>query len=283
MTSCIRRMTHPILELLASNSRYRRYLSNYFSRKERWHKLAARFNEMFPDLSIQGRSDWEIAALIEIAEWTIKMDVQVIYDVGANEGVWSLGFANARRGMEVHSFEPISETYRKLVGRMANCPSVTTHNLAFGRSRSTMRMYLDEFDPASSILKMTNRHLVEYPQTGVSQEVEVVVESMDEYVRKNHLPTPDLVKIDVQGYEDEVIAGGKRVLSDARYVWIELNLVPLYESGSIFHSTYSALSDLGFRLHDITYLDRSAIDRSLLQLDAIFMNSRPSLGDENSH
>jgi len=105
---------------------------------------------------------------------------------------------------------------------------------------------------------------------------------MDEYVGKMQLPMPDLVKIDVQGYEDEVIAGGKETIRQARYVWVELSLVRLHEGGSTFHTTYTALRDLGYDLFDITYLDRSAKDGSLLQMDALFVNSGGISVDEDT-
>jgi hypothetical protein len=113
----------------------------------------------------------------------------------------------------------------------------------------------------------------EFPQTGRQHLVGVRMAAMDDYVREMQLAMPDLIKIDVQGCEDEVIAGGNDTIRQARYVWIELSLVPLYENSSTFHTTYTSLRSLGYELADITYLERSTKDQALLQVDALFINS----------
>jgi FkbM family methyltransferase len=229
---------------------------------------------MFPHLPIEGRSEWEIDAFINIAKITQKIGALIVYDLGANEGVWSLAFAEANANVHVHAFEPLPDVYTTLTKRVETHSRITTHNIGFGSTKGTVQMYQDKFSPASSLLKMTNRSLEEYPQTGEQHLVQVRIEKMDEYVATMQLPIPDLIKIDVQGYEDDVIAGGKEVICQSRYVWIELSLVSLYENGSTFHSTYKALSELGYSFFDITYLDRSVKDQTLLQMDALFINRR---------
>jgi len=271
-----------LLEPLASDEKACRYLSRFFSSRNQSHLRDNEFKSVFPHLSMEGRSDWEIGALTTIAKTAQQLRASVVYDVGANDGVWSLAFAEAGPRIQVHAFEPLPEVYARLVTRVGGHALITPHNLAFGSSRSELQMYQDEFSPASSLLKMTQRHMDEFPQTGTQHPVRVQVETMDEYVGKMQLPMPDLVKIDVQGYEDEVIAGGKETIRQARYVWVELSLVRLHEGGSTFHTTYTALRDLGYDLFDITYLDRSAKDGSLLQMDALFVNSGGISVDEDT-
>jgi FkbM family methyltransferase len=262
----------PLFNSLASNEKVCAFITRYFLPRSLSYQRRSQFKTMFPHLSLEGRSEWEIDAFINIVYTTRKIGATVVYDLGANEGVWSLAFAEAYNNIHVHAFEPLPDVYSTLVKRVGSHARIATHNIGFGSSKGTVQMYQDKFSPASSLLKMTSRSVDEYPQAGEQHLVQVQIERMDEYVATMHLPIPDLLKIDVQGYEDEVIAGGKEVIRQSRYVWIELSLVPLYENGSTFHSTYKTLSELGYSLFDITYLDRSVKDQTLLQMDALFIN-----------
>ena len=80
-----------------------------------------------------------------------------------------------------------------------------------------------------------------------------------------------LVKIDVQGFEKQVIEGGKNVLSKARIIILEVSYEPLYLGQPTFKEIYDELYSLGFEFHgNIEYL-RNPKDLSILQSDALFI------------
>ena len=55
-----------------------------------------------------------------------------------------------------------------------------------------------------------------------------------------------LIKVDVQGFEDKVIAGGVETFKKAKVVLIENSFVELYESQPLFDDIYMKLKELGF-------------------------------------
>jgi hypothetical protein len=80
-----------------------------------------------------------------------------------------------------------------------------------------------------------------------------------------------LVKIDVQGYEADVIRGATRTLSMARYVLTEVSFDELYSGQPLFGAVHDLLRDAGFR--HAGSLDQlvSPLDGSVLQADALFV------------
>ena len=80
-----------------------------------------------------------------------------------------------------------------------------------------------------------------------------------------------MVKIDVQGLEDKVIAGGEDVIAAARVLIIETSFVPLYKGGPLFHDIYAILKQRGFTYHGNFEQLVSPQDGRVLQADAIFI------------
>ena len=78
------------------------------------------------------------------------------------------------------------------------------------------------------------------------------------------------VKLDVQGYEKNVLAGGKKFLSTATGVQLELSLVPLYEGQILYDKMIEFLRAEGFVLTAVVpgFIDVNS--GRMLQFDGIF-------------
>ena len=59
----------------------------------------------------------------------------------------------------------------------------------------------------------------------------------------------DFLKIDVQGYESEIISHNKDKIKDALVIQIETSPIPLYKNEKSFSKVTSQLEELGFNLH----------------------------------
>lgn len=201
----------------------------------------------------------------------------VIYDIGASKGMWSTAFALYTQ-CEVYAFEPLPSMQADLARRKALCPSIHLQPVACGTENKETLIHQDcNKVEASSCLPMTDACTREFAASALGQSTDVPVREvrLDDWVKEKSLPFPGLVKIDVQGYENRVIEAAIGVLRRARYVWIELNLLPLYTGGSTFASVYKALNGLCYRLVDCFDLHRSRHDGRLLYMDGLFENRAP--------
>jgi hypothetical protein len=82
------------------------------------------------------------------------------------------------------------------------------------------------------------------------------------------------LKMDVQGFEGEVLDGAPRTLKDIRVIYTEMSLCPLYDREVTFFDLYSRILKLGFRCVGISpgFLDPTTWE--VLQVDATFVTER---------
>lgn len=79
------------------------------------------------------------------------------------------------------------------------------------------------------------------------------------------------LKIDVQGFELEVLKGATAILSKVKVVQLEMSFVPMYKNGPLFGEILSFLDMIGFELYTIIPEFRNEISGRLLQADGIFV------------
>ena len=129
-----------------------------------------------------------------------------------------------------------------------------------------------EHSPSSSILKTTEVCETLYPFTKTQRSIIVKQTTLDKAVETLNIPLePEiLIKLDVQGYEDRVIKGGKKTFEMARACILEVCLDELYEGQASFKEIINLLYDFGFRY--VGNLEQSyADDGHVVFIDAVFV------------
>lgn len=139
----------------------------------------------------------------------------VFVDVGANVGVYTT-LASAVIGARSISIEPVPVSYAHLVDNIrinGISELVCAKNTAVGAHRGNARI--------TNLLDATN-HIVASGDSSSNGEIDVPIDTLDNILSDE---TPSVIKIDVEGFEAEVIAGGHSVLSKpcVRAVLVELN------------------------------------------------------------
>ncbi len=231
--------------------------------------LVDRFGEIIHTLD-----EKEVKVMKHIAATLDRLQepISVVYDIGAYNGIWSKAFAIYTQG-KVYSFEPNPEVQEEFKERTQRFNDVYLQPVACGAEEKEAVEYIDEHKgAASSLLAMSDVHKREFIKTGESHSVDINIVSLDEWIRHNDLPIPQLLKMDVQGYELEVIKGSIKILEKVKYIWCELSFKELYENGSTFSSINSKLNSLSFELVDCADLVRSKSSDQLLYMDGIFRN-----------
>src|SRR5262249_32428960 len=132
-----------------------------------------------------------------------------VVDIGANIGLWVLGAAR-RIGPSgrAEAFEPVPSTYARLSENVElnAFSTIRCHQLAMSDHQGTTTFYAatDGNSGRSSMGKMA----------GVDQAITVNLTTLDDFCEKNDLDRIDFLKVDVEGVEEQVFRGAKKVLSD---------------------------------------------------------------------
>lgn len=93
---------------------------------------------------------------------------------------------------------------------------------------------------------------------------------------------PEFLKMDVQGYELEVLKGATRSLPSVQVILAEVNLLDIYENVPLIAEFMSWMHDRGWAAYDICGLIRRPLDRALWQADMIFVPENSSFR-KNKH
>lgn len=143
-----------------------------------------------------------------------------VWDIGANVGFYTEQLAAVSR--QVVAFEPITENFQHIQAR--RLPNVDCRQLALGDRQVQVSMC--KAGPYSSVDSCANA-------ASLSQRETVDMIPGDSLVDLSlaDLSMPDVVKIDVEGFELEVIRGMRNVLSSVRAAFIEVHFGLLEERG----------------------------------------------------
>jgi hypothetical protein len=99
----------------------------------------------------------------------------------------------------------------------------------------------------------------------------ISVKRLDDMRTELKIISPLLVKIDVQGFEVEVINGGRNTIREADMIIIETSFFQLYENSPLFHEIYTMLMADGFIYAGSFEQLRSPLNGIILQQDALFL------------
>lgn len=205
--------------------------------------------------------------------WLQRFRFRTVVDIGANVGQFALLARKAFSGAALHCFEPLPDCFAELSKRLGQTAGVTLHNVALAEHDGEETMTRNPYSPSSSLLEMAASHVKAFPFTAGGNPLRVSVLTLDEALDRYTIDQPLLVKIDVQGAEDRVIAGGQSVLARAAVVIVETSFEALYKEQALFGDIHAAMRALGFTYHGNIDQLASPDDGRVLQGDAVFVRT----------
>jgi FkbM family methyltransferase len=204
-------------------------------------------------------------------QWIAQSNIRTVLDVGANTGEFAAHMQRLLPESRIYSFEPLAVCYRKLTERMNGCPGFKAFPYALGDANGTATIHHNAFAPSSSLLPMEQLHREAFPFSGETVDERIEIRRLDDVVSDREVIRDLLVKIDVQGFEDKVIRGGERVISQASILVVETSFLPLYVGQLLFDPLYDLLRGHGFVFVGCEEAIRDPRNGTILQADSIFM------------
>jgi FkbM family methyltransferase len=192
-----------------------------------------------------------------------------VADVGANRGQFSLACRQVRPQARIVAFEPLpgpAAIYRSLFAGEAR---VRLHECALAPQRGEMTMHVSGREDSSSLLPISTLQSENFPGTESVGICRVPVGPMSDFIQQDDLGRQNLLKIDVQGFELEVLKSAESLLPRFRWIYAECSSVPLYEGQALADEVILWLKMRQFDLIGRFNPSRSR-DGTALQADLLF-------------
>jgi FkbM family methyltransferase len=169
-----------------------------------------------------------------------------LIDVGANRGQFSLLTRMEHPAVSIVAFEPIPHEAAKYRAIFGADPRVTLKLHALGSEAGTANLHLSAQADSSSLLPISDLQQSTFPGTNEVGTLTVKIERLDDVREAWEGTTEALLKIDVQGFELEVLKGAKEALKHCRFVYAECSELPLYTGQALYHEVDAFLRTQGF-------------------------------------
>ena len=166
---------------------------------------------------------------------------------------------------EIDCYEPDPSAYSKLINLYKNDPKIQLNNYATGSVSGTLKLNLGQVSATNSFLLEKNK-----PSGG---SVDVEVKTLNEIYYQKNLEN-SLLKIDVQGYELEVLKGASDILGQLSFVLVEISLAEIFEGGPSILDIWQLLTNYGYIYHTIIDQYQEPDTEKIVQMDILFYRKK---------
>jgi len=202
-----------------------------------------------------------VAAAVEHERVPFDRHFATVVDVGAGRGQFALVARRRYPSATLHCFEPLASAREKLVAVVGG--DVRIYAIALGSTNTPAHFHVSDKGDSSSLLPITDRQVTAFPGTGEAGQIVVNRARLDEILTPQALTRPSLLKIDVQGYELEVLKGTEQVIHLIDDVLIECSFAELYAGQPLADEIVCYLRPKGFELAGVFSVARDEAGRCL--------------------
>ncbi len=203
----------------------------------------------------------------------LKIDHPTILDVGAADGTTPALFLRQLPSATVYAFEPLPENLEAMRKKFSSDGRVRIFDKALGSKAGEETIHVAQRITSSSLLPINQKHAQGNANAGPLEtgSLRIQVSTLDALFPDR--PLIGILKMDVQGYEREVLRGGAKLLADVAIVVTEVNNHDGYVGSPKYYEIDTLLRDAGFILVDIFPSTKNA-DGRLEEWDSLYLNRK---------
>jgi len=157
-----------------------------------------------------------ISQLIVNDEYNLKDFLKedfVVFDIGANIGVFTCFAANLVKKGKVFAFEPVSFVFDVLKRNARDYDNVDCHKIGFASKAEEKEILIRQWAPGDSTIKDSP---IQRPFQSFDLKEKIEISTLDNFVEEKNFIKIDFIKIDVEGYEVEVLKGAIKTIKKFR-------------------------------------------------------------------
>ena len=205
------------------------------------------------------------------------LKIDVILDVGANEGQFGSHLRALDYTREIHSFEPVTLTYQALANTAKNDQHWHAHHLALGDKVEIRNINVpqnSEYSSFHSASAVSQNYLGSAIQHEYRDSVSMT--TLDSFFKENSSLLAEkniFLKMDTQGFDQAVIAGVVNSIEYITGILSEIAFSPLYDDAPDHIEAFKKYQKLGFNVSGIypTHQDKNTLN--LLEVECYLVKN----------
>jgi FkbM family methyltransferase len=202
---------------------------------------------------------------------TCKFDI--LFDVGSNRGQFALIAKSLKPEIQIFCFEPQVEAFKILNRIFANQEGFNSFNKGLGSVECRREIFVAKSDDSSSYLQPSQKQILLSKSSLISDKIETEITVLDQFIHFIDPKDAVFVKIDVQGFEYEVLLGGHDFFQHVYYIYCECSFIELYLGQKLFSDISYHLNQYGFIVKDILNKTYNSLGE-LVQADILFQRNK---------
>lgn len=208
-------------------------------------KFFLNFNYLLLSLSIRGLGiynhyNMKLSGEINFIKKYLSRNKKqmIVFDVGANKGNYTnILLSHIKNINKIYCFEPHPITFKKLKENFADNPNVKLLNLALFSKKSKISLYdYSNNDGSSHASLCDDIFKIVHMANAVSHPIEA--STIDCIVDEYNIQMIDFLKIDVEGYELDVLKGAEGMINDKKISIIQFEFTQLNSTTRIFFKDF---------------------------------------------
>lgn len=204
-------------------------------------------------------SSGEKNALFYIKDKLKKLDQLVIFDVGANVGMYTILLNEVfSENSSILSFEPSKITFDKLGINTNHIKTTNLFNFGFGNTNTLLTLYYNQEE--SGLASVYERRLDHF-NIKMDLKEEIEIKTIDSFCEINNVAQINFLKLDVEGYELSVLNGAINMLNNHKIDFIQ------FEFGGCNIDSRTYFQDFYYLLSKDFYISRIVKD-GLYKIDS---------------
>ena len=202
-------------------------------------------------------------------------DIDLVLDVGANKGQFGLMLRKEGYDGEIHSFEPVSNTFNLLNQACVDDNKWFPNKTAMGKESGEETIHITKSSDLSSFLNPNDFGKDKYEKIKVTNTETVPINTIDSYLANNidnYKNKNILLKMDTQGYDLNVFSGAINSLKNISCILSEISLIPIYSGMPHYLDSLKNYEQHGFIVTGLYPISRKK-DLSVIEIDCFMLNT----------
>lgn len=180
----------------------------------------------------------------------------IVFDIGANVGVWTVLLSRTCPSAKVHSFEPAPNTFDLLARNISinKCSNATVNNIAASDNDGVVEFEVPKGVSIYGRVRPEQHGVDDGGRFAHSDMYQVKCARLSDYCEKHKIEQIDFMKIDVEGFELQVLRGMEELLMQKKVgaIYIETMEDNHIRMGSSYREFLEFFGKVGYKIYTLS-------------------------------